>query len=225
MYIWPAKAGEWNLFSFKVACIFFFCVIISFHLSFLFSAFFHCFSLFFIFFFFYFICRFLGRSDRSFAQELQYVFLNKCLQSFRTTLDAKWRTLKCLPRGLFPFYSRLRDCLTRPPLIFSIFLLFFFSFYIVGEVLYQRIADFNLCNPTNHFYEWTIFDLFTRVISMRYFKRIEREVLMSTFFFFEACVPLCRLHILLAHTESMIVKRERVEKLDDYLSYHTTTTI
>lgn len=60
---------------------------------------------------------------------------------------------------------------------------------------------------------------------MRYFKRIEREVLMSTFFFFEACVPLCRLHILLAHTESMIVKRERVEKLDDYLSYHTTTTI
>lgn len=62
------------------------------------------------------------------------------------------------------------------------FLFLFFSFYIVGEVLYQRIADFNLRNPTNHFYEWTIFDLFTRVISMRYFKRIEREVLMSTFF-------------------------------------------
>lgn len=138
------------------------------------------FSLF--FFFFYFICKFLGRSDRSFVQELQYVFLNKYLQSFRTTLDMKRRTLECLPRGPFPFCSRLERLFNASAFNFLDFLFLFFSFYIVGEVLYQRIADFNLRNPTNHFYEWTIFDLFTRVISMRYFKRIEREVLMSTFF-------------------------------------------
>lgn len=112
----------------KSRASFFFCVIISFHLPFIFSAFFHRFSLFFIFFFFYFICKFLGRSDRSFVQELQYVFLNKYLQSFRTTLDMKRRTLECLPRGPFPFCSRLRDYLTRPPLIFSIFFFFFFLF-------------------------------------------------------------------------------------------------
>lgn len=91
-----------------------------------------CVFLLFLFFFFCFtvttflclfipICRFLGRSDRSFVQELRHVFLNKCFQSFRTTLDAKRRTLGCLPRGSFPFCSRLRDRLTRPPSIFPIF--------------------------------------------------------------------------------------------------------
>lgn len=90
-------------------------------------------------------------------------------------------------------------------------LFLFFSFYIVGEVLYQRITDFNLRNPTNHFYEWTIFDLFTRVILMRYFKRIERKVLMFTFFSSKLAFHLV-VYIFCSFTQkAMIVKRKRVE--------------
>lgn len=177
-----------------------------------------------LFFFFYFICKFLGRSDRSFVQELQYVFLNKYLQSFRTMLDMKRRTLECLPRGPFPFCSRLERLFNASAFNFLDFLFLFFSFYIVGEVLYQRIADFNLRNPTNHFYEWTIFDLFTRVISMRYFKRIEREVLMSTFFLRSLRSILSFTYFVRSHKKQWLL-RGKESKLDDYLSYHTTTMI
>lgn len=157
-------------------------------------------------------------------QELQYVFLNKYLQSFRTMLDMKRRTLECLPRGPFPFCSRLERLFNASAFNFLDFLFLFFSFYIVGEVLYQRIADFNLRNPTNHFYEWTIFDLFTRVISMRYFKRIEREVLMSTFFLRSLRSILSFTYFVRSHKKQWLL-RGKESKLDDYLSYHTTTMI